>query len=107
MNILGYLKTFFLALFGLVKANVLSYLKDFAKNQLGVLATDAVQFAEAALPNAGGAEKLAAAKEKFLTDATAAGIDLSKFGASMVNFLLESALQKVLADASKGFASIA
>jgi hypothetical protein len=100
----SYLKNIGLSLFGQLKATIASFLNDFVKDDLGTLAVDAVQYAE----NLGGdgASKREAAKAKLLDDLTRAGHDAAQFGESVLNFLIETGLQALLAAASKGVLAI-
>lgn len=91
-----YFADFFKALFGQLKVTVETFLKDFAVDDLGKLATDAVAYVEATMQGADGVAKRDAAAAKFLADAKAAGHDVATFSKSLVNFLIESALQAVL-----------
>lgn len=110
MSVLGAVGTYFkklgLSIIGQLKSSVASFLNDFVKDDLGTLAVDAVNFAEASLPNAGGADKKAAAIAKLKEDAAKAGHDLETFGQSVLNFLVETALQAVLAAKDQGILAI-
>jgi len=110
MSVLGAIGTYFkkigLSLIGQLKASVASFLNDFVKDDLGALAVDAVNFAEASLPNAAGSDKKEAAIAKLKEDAGKAGHDLTTFGGSVLNFLIETALQAVLAAKDQGILAI-
>jgi len=102
----NYFKHLGLSLFGQLKASIASFLNDFVTQDLGKLAVDAVEYVQASLPNATGDEKRAAAKAKLVADLKAAGHDAEQFGESVLNFLIEAALQAVLAAAGKGVAAL-
>lgn len=70
---------------------------DFAKTALGKLSVDAVEYAAALLPTGSGEERRAAALEKLMEAATAAGKDLTSVAKSTLNWFIETALQYVLA----------
>lgn len=110
MSVLGSIGTYFkklgLSLIGQLQASIASFLNDFVKDDLGKLAVDAVDFAESSLPGAAGTDKKAAAVAKLKEDAAKAGHDLTTFGESVFNFLIETALQAVLAAANKGILSV-
>lgn len=96
-----YLFTILKAIGGQVGVKLLDFLRSFVKDQLGVLATDAVNYAEASMPGASGTEKRDAAVAKLKEDLAAAGKDVSSFSVSTLNFAVEAALQAVLASVIK------
>lgn len=106
MSILGaigsYFKNIGLSVIGQLKASVASFLNDFIKDDLGTIAVDAVTYINDSMPNASGADKREAAKAKLLADLKAAGHDVTAFGESVLNFLIETALQAVLSAAGNG-----
>ncbi len=77
---------------------------SFIKTDLGLLAIDAVEYVQAAMPGATGPEKRDAAVAKLKTDAATAGKDLSAFAKSTIIWFVETALQAVVA---KGLAAAA
>lgn len=97
ISIWHYLEVFFKALFGQLGDAVKNYLNDFAKQQLGQLAIDAVAFVASSMPGADADAKRSAAISKLKDDAVAAGIPLEKFGLSQFNFVIESAYQALQA----------
>lgn len=70
-------------------------LTDLAKDDVGKLAIDAVEYVQSNIPGAGSTEKRDAAKAKLIADAKAAGHDLASFGESFLNLLVELAVQYV------------
>ena len=84
-----------------------SFLTNFIETDLGKLAVDAVNYADTWAQQTASTstqtptseEKQEAAKTQLLNDAEAAGHDLSTAATSFVNFLIETALQAVLAGA--------
>lgn len=99
--VLHYFENFFRALAGQLKITVTTFLKDFVKEDLGKLAVDAVEYVESSLEGATGIEKRDAAVAKLIADATAAGVDLTKFAKSTLIFFVESALQAFQSGAAK------
>lgn len=97
MSIFGaigsYIVTFFKAIAGQLGVKTAQFLEEFAKEDLGKLAIDAVDYVEGALPGAGSVEKRDAAAAKLKTDAIAAGHDVAAFATSTWNWLIETALQ--------------
>ena len=79
----------------------------FVKTDIGQLAVDAVDYVEAKLAGASGAEKRDAAIAKLKEDATAAGKNLSAFAKSTVNWFIETALQSIVAKGLAAAATIA
>jgi len=98
--VLGYLSGVLKALGGQLKVKLIDWLKSYAVDELGILAIDAVNYANTLIGSAGD-EKKAAAKSKLLADLKAAGKDVESFSESLLNFLIESALQAVLAGVTK------
>lgn len=97
----NYFKNLGLSLFGQLKVSVAQFLNSFIQQDLGKMAIDAVQYA-ATLTDKSGADKQAAAKQKLTDDLKAAGHDVTQFGESILNFLIESAYQAVLAAQQQG-----
>ncbi|SDE83303.1 phage holin, LLH family [Terriglobus roseus] len=96
MNIIvKYLATIGLALIGKLVPSLKSFLVNFIKSDVGTLAKDAVAYAET-LTGATGVEKRDAAVAKLKEDLASAGHDVSEFSASLLNMLIESALQAVV-----------
>lgn len=90
-----YFEGLFKGLFGQLKTSVVTFLESFVKTDLGALAGDAVAYVESALPGTAETDtaKRDAAKAKFIADAKTAGHDISAFGESILNFLIETAYQ--------------
>ena len=91
-------------LFGILKAlgaqlkvDTQAFLKSFVKDSLGKLAIDAVLLIQSAMPNADGTTKRDAAVAQLKADTKAAGYDVESFALSTLNWLVETALQSVLA----------
>jgi hypothetical protein len=103
----SYFKALGLSLFGQLKASIASFLNDFVKDDLGKLAVDAVTYVNDSMPNSPSNDKRDAAKAKLIADLKAAGHDVSVFGESVLNFLIEAAVQAVLAAAGNGVAALA
>lgn len=89
--------SFFTALFGADLAHSLaSSLESLAKDSVGKLAIDAVQWVEAELPGTTDATaKRDAAVAKLKEDLATAGHSLETFGLSVLNMLVELAVQYV------------
>jgi hypothetical protein len=86
----------FSALFGSNLAKSLSSsLVNLAKDAVGKLAIDAVQYVQAIMPGSSSTDKQTAAVAKLKSDLTAAGKDLEQFGESVLNLLVELAVQYV------------
>jgi hypothetical protein len=79
----------------------------FVKTDLGLLAVDAVEYVEAALPGAAGVDKRDAAIAKLKADAATAGKDLSAFAKSTLIWFVETALQFVVSKGLTAAAAIA
>lgn len=94
----SYFATFFKALLGQLGAKISTFVHDFVEDDLGKIALDAVAIIQAEV-NAGqlsSTDKTAirdAAVAKFKADAATAGHDLSAFGTSLLNFMIETAYQ--------------
>ena len=93
------------AVFGQLKVTIANFLHDFAKEELGKLAITAAQFANQSV-GMSGSDKLALAKTKLLELVKDAGHDAASFGTSDLNFLLETALQNIRAEAGKGILAL-
>jgi hypothetical protein len=93
----NYIVGIFKGITGQLGETTATFLEAFAKTDLGNLAIDAVTYVEGALEGSAGTVKRDAAVAKLKTDAAAAGHDLSTFAASTLNFLIETALQVVVA----------
>lgn len=106
LNAIGsYFKNLGLSLIGQLKSSVASFLNDFVTNDLGAIAVDAVSYAST-LTDKSAIDKREAAKAKFLTDAKTAGHDVEAFGESILNFLIETAYQSILAASSQGIVAV-
>lgn len=92
-----YILNIFKGIAGQLGENTAQFLESFANTDLGNLAIDAVTYVEGALQGASGVEKRDAAVAKLKADAATAGHDLSSFAVSTLNFLIETALQVVVA----------
>jgi heme oxygenase len=102
----NYFKTLGLTLLGQMKVSIATFLSNFVQQDLGHLAVDAVNYS-ATLLNATPDEKRQAAKDKLVEDLKAAGhADVTQFGQSTLNFLIESAYQAVLASQTEGILHI-
>lgn len=89
----SYFAGLFMAIIGQLGIKTAQFLKDFAEEDLGKSAIDAVEYVEASIPGAGGVEKRDAAVAKLKTDAAMAGHDITAFATSTLNWLIETALQ--------------
>ena len=78
------------------KAEVTTFLTAFAQDDVGKLAIDAVQWAEAEV-DGGGADKKEQATTKLLNDASAIGKTIIAEGEKDANAFIEIALQAVAA----------
>jgi hypothetical protein len=96
MNVIvKYLATIGLALIGKLVPSLKSFLVNFIKSDVGNLAKDAVAYSET-MTDATGIEKRDAAVAKLKVDLAAAGHDVTEFSASLLNMLIESALQALV-----------
>lgn len=90
-------ESFWKGISGQLQISLESFLKSFVQDDLGKLAVDAVNYAQTFPGFAASTdiEKRNAAKSKLKTDLEAAGHDITKFTESLLNFLIETALQAV------------
>jgi hypothetical protein len=95
-SIWHYLSALGMAFGAQLKTGLTQFLKAFPLDDLGKLAVDAVSYVESSIPGETDVVKRTAAIEKFKTDATAAGHDLSGWATSLFNFFIETALQVFL-----------
>ena len=104
-NVGSYFKNLGLSLIGQLKVTVASFLNDFIKDDIGTMAVDAVQYAQT-FTDKSGADKQTIAKQKLTEDLKKAGHDVTVFGESVLNFLIETAYQALLATMSQGIIHI-
>lgn len=87
---------FFEGIFGsTLSKQIATTINDLAKDDLGKLAIAAVEYVATLPPFSTDVEKRDAAKAKLVADAQAAGQDLLNVGDSVLNMLIELAVQYV------------
>jgi len=94
------------SLFGQLAPEIKTFLTNFVETDLGALAVAAVQEVNVSMPGAADDAKRAAAKAALISKAKAAGKDLLVFGESLLNFVVEAAVQVATAAATAGVAKI-
>jgi hypothetical protein len=94
------------SLIGNLKTSIGTFLKSFVENDLGALASAAVQEVEVSLPGAASVAKRDAAKQNLLLKLKTAGEDITTFSESVLNFLVETGVQALLVTAGKGAAAL-
>jgi hypothetical protein len=92
-----YLLNVLKALSGQLAIKTEAFLRQFVKDDISKLAIDAVVFVQSSMPNADGDSKRTAAVAKLKADLAAAGHDVESFALSTLHWLVETALQSVLA----------
>lgn len=82
------------------------FLSKFLVQDVGKLAVAAAQAAEAELPGAASADKKAAAIANLKVALSDAGHDLATFSESLLNFLIEAAVQVITAAAASAAVTV-
>jgi hypothetical protein len=94
--VVHYLLNVLKALGGQLAVKTEAFLKQFAVEDVGKLAIDAVTLIQSTMPDVDGPTKRDAAVAQFKADLATAGHDVEKFATSTLNWMIETALQTVI-----------